>query len=213
MKTLAVAATLGLTPSSQGVAGESPGSGVIDATYTQRDGAVDLRQLELNLPASQIQANGRLGAFPLTSPTAMNIDVRSHNLGEFDTTLRAMGLERNGKSGSAALPVALTGEGEFHGTWGGSLVSPRLSGNLKATQVAVELPPNPNDASHTPQLVKWDSIEANGSYDAERIAVLHGRLIHGQEEISLDGTLSVPGAKGPGSSGQDEMPAFDSDSL
>ena len=213
VNTLAVVATLGLTPSSHAGAGESAGTGFIDATYTQRDGAVDLRRLELDLPASQIQANGRLGAFPLTSPTALNVDVRTHNLGEFDTTLRALGLERNGKSGSAALPVALTGEGEFHGTWGGSLVSPRLSGNLKATQVAVELPPNPNDASHTPQIVKWDSVEANGNYDAERIAVLHGRLIHGQEEISLDGTLSVPGAEGPGSNGRDELPGFDSDSV
>ena len=79
--------------------------------------------------------------------------------------------------------------------------------------MAIELPPNPNDASHTPEIVRWDSVEANGSYDAERIAVLHGRLIHGRGEISLDGTLSVPGAEGPGSSGRDEMPGFDSDSL
>ncbi len=40
-----------------------------------------------------------------------------------------------------------------------------------------------------------------------------GGSTHGQEEITLDGTLSVPGAEGPGSSGRDEMPGFDSDSL
>ena len=46
VNTLAVATTLGLIPSSQGVPGESPGSGAIDATYTQRDGSVDVRRLD-----------------------------------------------------------------------------------------------------------------------------------------------------------------------
>ena len=67
VKTLAVGTTLALSPSTQRVPGESPGTGIIDATYTQRDGSVDLRRLDLSLPASQIQAHGRLGAFPLTS--------------------------------------------------------------------------------------------------------------------------------------------------
>ena len=53
---------------------------------------------------------------------------------------------------------------------GGRLISPRLSGNLKATDVAVELPSEPNDDSRAPQIVRWDSIEATGNYDAERIA-------------------------------------------
>ena len=137
----------------------------------------------------------------------MNIDFRSHNLGEFDTTLRAMGLERNGKSGSAALPVALTGEADFHGSWEGSLISPRLSGNLKATQVAVELPPNPNDASGAPQIVSWDSIEANGSYDAERIAVLHGRLFTGSRRYRWMERFPSQARKGRARAGGTSCPA------
>ena len=210
VNTLKVDALLGLAPSGRPIPGEFPGAGAIDASYSQHTGAVELRRLELNLPASRIQANGRLGAYPMTSPTALNVDLRSHNLGEFDTTLRALGLERNGKSGTAALPVSLSGEGEFHGTWEGSLISPRLAGTLKATQIAIELPPNPNAPSPAPQWVRWDSVDASGSYDAERIAVLHGRLIRGPEQISLDGTLSAPNAGSPGGS---ELPEFDSDSL
>ena len=213
VNTLKVDALLGLAPSGKPMPGEVAGTGAIDASYTQRTGAVDLRRLELNLPASQIEAQGRLGAFPLSSPTQMKIDFRTRNLGEFDTTLRDLGLVRNGKAGSAALPVALTGQGEFHGTWGGSLMSPQLEGNLKATDLAIELPPNPNDQAHGPQFARWDSIEANGSYDAERIAILKGRLNRGEEQISFDGTMSAANAGAPGANRGGEMPAFDSDSM
>ena len=213
VNTLKVDAALGLAPTGHAMAGEAPGTGVIDASYSQHTGTVDLRRLELNLPASRIEAQGKLGAFPMSSPTAMSIAFKSGNLGEFDTTLRALGLERNGKSGSAALPVALTGQSEFHGTWGGSLISPHLEGTLKATQVAVELPPNPKAQEPTPQFVRWDSIEANGSYDAERIAILHGQLIRGPEQITLDGTISAANAGEAGANRGQEMPEFDSDSL
>jgi translocation and assembly module TamB len=211
VNTLVVASTLDVSPTSQPIAGEAPANGVIDATYTQRDGAVDLRRLDLSLPGSEAHAHGRLGAFPLTSQTAMSVDFRSTDLGEFDTVLRALGLERNGKTGTAALPVALSGQAEFHGTWSGSMVSPRLAGVLKATQLAVELPPNPKDPAHAPQFVRWDSVEADGSYTAERIAILHGQLSRGQSQITLDGTLSA--ANAGGATRGDEMPAFDSDSL
>ncbi len=82
-----------------------PAAGLVDGTYTQRDGAVDLRKLDLHTPASQLEAHGHLGAYPLTSPSALAVDFHSRNLGEFDTVLRDLGLTRNGKTGTAALPV------------------------------------------------------------------------------------------------------------
>ena len=96
VRTVSVAANLGLYAPTQTSAGEVPASGAIDATYTQRDGGVDLRKLEVNLPASQLTAHGSLGAYPLDSHTAITVDVHSHNLGEFDTVLRSLGLRRNG---------------------------------------------------------------------------------------------------------------------
>jgi translocation and assembly module TamB len=221
--TTTVGANLSVSPSEGPVAGEVPASGFIDGTYTQHDGAVELRQFELNLPRSQVQAHGRLGAFPLTSSTDMNIDLHTRNLGDFDKVIRDLGLNRNGKSGSAALPVGLTGQADFDGTWAGSLVSPRLAGSLKATQLAIELPPNPNDKSGAPQFVRWDSVDADGSYGADRIAIVHGQVRRGPSQITLSGTLSAPNAArstaGPGGLSPggvprgDEMPAFDSASL
>jgi translocation and assembly module TamB len=212
VNTLVVGATLDLKPSVQAVANEEPGSGALDATYTQRNGAVDVRRLDLSLPASQIQAHGRLGAYPLTSPTALSLDFRSHDLGDFNTVLRELGLGREGKSGTAALPVTLGGQAEFQGSWAGSLVSPHIAGTAKATELAIEFPPKPDDASHTPQFVRWDSIEADGSYDAEHIAIVHGQLKRGEAQINLQGTLSAASAN-PAAARPDEKPAFNAGSF
>ena len=212
-QTVTVGATLSLTPSAQGVAGEVPANGSVDATYTQSDGAVDLRRLELHTPASALEARGHLGAYPLTSPSAFGVDFHSHNLDEFDAVLRDLGLNRYGKTGAAALPVSLAGQLDvLHGTWTGSLVDPRLAGNLKATQLSIELlpiqPAQTAKALHPqavqPRFVRWDSVEATGSYAGERIVVSHGLLRRGKSEIALDGTLDAA----PG-----RAPEFDSNSV
>jgi translocation and assembly module TamB len=219
--TLAVSANLTMSAENNPPRGEAPGAGTIDATYLQRDGSVDVRALDLRLPASRLDAQGRLGAYPLTSPTALNVDFHSSNLGEFDTVLRALGLRRNGKSGTAALPVALGGQADYHGTWSGSLTSPRLAGKLTATQLAMELPSRTKDG--TPQWMRWDRVEATGSYDAEHIAIVHGTLQRGAAQIVVDGSLvaaAVPQTKVNGKRARlrsgtrgDEMPAFDSNSV
>ncbi len=134
--TVSVIALFGMSPSKQIPQGEVPANGVIDATYTQHDGAVDLRKLELHLPGSDLEAHGRLGAYPVNRSSALNVDFHSSNLAEFDAVLRSLGLNRNGRAGTAALPVALSGQAEFHGSWAGSLVEPQISGSLKATQLA-----------------------------------------------------------------------------
>jgi translocation and assembly module TamB len=213
VNTLVVAATLSLSPSAQGVKNEAPATGFLDATYTQSNGAVDLRKLELNTPASQLLAEGHLGAFPVTSPSSFAVEFHSHDLGEFDTVLRDLGLNRNGKSGTAALPAALTGQVDFlHGTWNGSLVDPHLAGNAKATQLSIEMPvmqsgkPSQPGTSQPVQSVQFDSIETAGSYSAQRIAIEHGLLRRGKSEINLSGTLDAAPARG-------RMPAFDANSV
>jgi translocation and assembly module TamB len=205
--TLAVNATLALSPSGHGLPGEVPSSGVVDGTYTQRDGAVALRKLELRTPASLLEAHGQLGAYPLASPSAFSVEFHSQNLGEFDTVLRDLGLTRNGKTGTAALPVALTGQLDFlHGSWNGSLSNPHLAGNLKATQLALELPAAAGVQSGQPQLVRLDTVEAMGSYSAARIDVSHGVARRGKSVIDLSGTLDAMPA---GAS----APSFDSSSV
>jgi translocation and assembly module TamB len=213
VNTLAVGATLNLSPSAQGVKNEVPATGFLDATYTQRNGAVDVRKLEVNTPASQVTAQGHLGAYPLTSPTALAVEFHSHDLGEFDTVLRDLGLSRNGKSGTEALPAALTGQVDFlRGTWNGSLVDPHLAGDAKATHLTIEMPVIEGGNSSPPakiaptQSVQFDLVEATGSYSAARIAIAHGLLQRGNSEINLSGTLDAAADHG-------HTPAFDANSV
>jgi len=208
-RTLTVGATLNLNPPAHAVAGEAPASGILDATYTQRDGAVDLRSLVVAMPASRIDAHGHLGAYPTSSPSAISVDLRSQNLGEFDALLRDLGLRREGKEGTAALPATLGGQVEFHGTWANSLIDPHLSGSLKASNVAIELPAGAKGRPGNPQYVHLDSIDAAGSYSAARISIDRGQLIHGQANIAVEGSLTAAAPLMRGVA----KPAFDDNSL
>jgi translocation and assembly module TamB len=183
-------------------ASEQPTSGVIDATYTQRDGSVAVRNLELHLPQSEFLARGQLGAYPLTSPSNLNIEFHSRNFAEFDTVLRALDVNRNGRSGAAALPVSLSGQADFTGTWAGSVARPHLAGHLKATDFQAEMPSTQNSPAQ-PRLIHFDSLEADGSYASARIAVLHAVAIRGKSHIVFNGTLDAADTT---------EPDFDSDS-
>jgi translocation and assembly module TamB len=194
-RSLAVAGSLNMTPPAHLLPDEAPAYGIVDGTYTQRDGAVDLRKLELSLPGSHVQARGNMGAYPLNSASVLTVDFHSRNLGEFDTVLRSLGLRRHGKSGVEALPVALTGQADFQGTWTGSLANPHIAGNLNATQLSVEIPssrpgqsPQPGQPE-SPRFVHFDSVVAAGSYSSSRIAVDHALLLRGNTRLNLKGAL------------------------
>ncbi len=196
-RTVSVSTTLALSPS--GAGGGTPTNGVVDATYTQRDGSVDVRKLDVKTPASEMQASGTLGAYPITSASALAIDFRSRNLGEFDTVLRDLGFERGTRTGASALPVKLSGEGEFHGTWTGSLLRPTLAGTVKATSLAMEMPEpgagtqatgGPRQAGN-PRFVEFDLAQASGSYSPSRITIQQGTLVRGAARVIVSGTLDA----------------------
>ena len=213
--TLAVNTRFSLAPSSRKIAGESPASGSVDGTYTQRDGAVDLRHLELHTPASSVMARGHLGAYPMLSPSAINIEVHTHDLAEFDPLLRDLGLEHSGRRGTAALPLALHGSADLtHATWNGSLLDPHITGDLHASQVDLELAAfdaDPKIAATNHRTLHVDNIDATGSYAAARIGIDHASVTAGQEEIALDGSLTAP----PGSPAYaaNPTPSFDGRSM
>jgi translocation and assembly module TamB len=208
--TLVVGATLKLSAPADVPVGETPAGGTIDATYTQRNGAVDLRKLELRTATSEFDAHGSLGAYPMTSPTAISVSFDSRNLQDFDPLLRSLGMRREGHTGVAALPAELSGEAAFRGAWTGSLVDPHLAGSAQATNLSFEIPPA-GKANAGPQWVHWDTAQATGSYSAAQITIEHGALQQGKAEIVLDGSLAAtteriaPGHRAP-------VPVFDSES-
>lgn len=200
-----VDARFALSPSAHGAAGAVPTSGVIDASYAQRTGKVDLRKLELHTPSSLFVAQGDLGAYPMASPSALTVDFRSHNLSEFDTVLRDLGLKRGGKQGTAALPLSLTGEAEAHANWSGSLLAPKLDGTLRASDLSLEMPALEGEkATAQPRTVHLDAIDLKGSYAPTHIAVEQAQITRGNAHLAASGTLDAT----PG-----RTPVFDANSL
>ncbi len=192
--TVSVNAQFGLSPSRQTPAGEAPTTGAIDATYAQHNGSVEVRKLEIHLPQSDLEAHGVLGAYPTASPSALTVDFHSRNLAEFDAALRSLGYKRNGKTGTAALPVSLGGQADFHGMWTGSLARPHIAGTVEATQLTVELPAG---STGTPQIVRFDSVSASGLYSPSQIAIQHAQLQRGTTRIALGGTLEATPGREP----------------
>jgi translocation and assembly module TamB len=213
--TLSVGALFSFTPPAQAAPGKVLAGGLVDATYTHHDGAVDLRKLKLVLPSSQLEAHGHLGAHPMASPSTLTVDFHSGNLDEFDTVLRDLGLARNGRSGTAALPIALYGQGEFHGTWTGSLVDPHLVGFAKATQLGVEIPAGfiADSAQKPTQFIRLDAAEATGSYSAARIDIAHALLRRGNGVIDVSGSLAASPAAGSAARRSTPTPSFDANSV
>jgi translocation and assembly module TamB len=207
VQTLSVDARLSVSPSPRPVPGEAPATGVIDGIYTQHDGAVELQALTIDLPSSHIDAHGHLGAYPLSSASALNISFDSHNLSDFDRVLRDLGFTHEGKAGTAALPASISGGTNFEGTWEGSLDDPHLAGTLKATNLSVELPPA--HKAQKPQSVHLDAVNVTGSYSATRISIDHGQLTNGASAITIEGSLAAA-APSPSGAG---TPNFDADSL
>jgi translocation and assembly module TamB len=180
---------------------------MIDGIYTQHDGAVELRALAINMPQSHLEANGHIGAYPLESPSQINVALHSQNVTEFDPVLRDLGLRHAGRTGAAALPIALGGAMDFRGMWTGSLVDPHLAGTLTATNLSVELPSSdPKAPAHSLHL---DAVDAAGSYSATRIAVDHAQLTERGATIHADGSLTAADL----SARKSGMPRFDANSL
>ena len=193
-RTVVVSTKLALSPSGRATA-EAPASGVVDATYAHRDGSVDVRKLSLTLPASTLDASGKIGAYPMTGPTSLMLTLHTRRLEEFDTALRDLGLERGGRTGVAALPARLSGQTDFTGTWTGSLLKPKIAGTAKADALALEMP----DQDKGQSFLSLDSAEATGSYSDDRIAIDHAQLVHGAARLTVSGTLdAAPVATRPG---------------
>ena len=188
--TVSVNAQLAMSPSRQTPAGEAPTSGAIDATYFHSNGSVDVRKLEVHLPATNLEAHGSLGAYPIVRSSALTINFHSQNLAELDAALRSLGYKRNGRSGSAALPISLAGQADFHGGWTGSLARPHIAGTIEATQLAIEMPSN-STSSRAPNSLLLDSLAATGSYSPAQIAVQHAELVRGNARVILSGTLDA----------------------
>ena len=216
---LRVSANVALNAPATVTAGRVPLSGNVDATYFNRGGSVQLRQLVAQTPATHVQAQGSLGVYPLEGRSDIQADLTTTNLGEFDRTLTALGLSTTGqagtKTGVKAIPVELHGQAEFHGDVTGSLLSPDVKGHLTATNFdtvfanAASPTSNASASLHavsavaqsavTPSLstaaapaqtdIHWDRLDTLAEYSEQLISIQQATLTRGTTTVHASGEL------------------------
>jgi translocation and assembly module TamB len=189
-------ANVTLTPSRQTPAGEVPLSGIVDATYFQSNGTVQVKQLQAHTPASRFDVSGGLGVYPLSRTSTLLVNVETTNLGEFDKALSTLGVAAQGKRGVQALPVRLDGQAQFHGTVSGTLSHPDAKGHLTASNFDLLL---------ADQTLHWDSLVTDAEYSQWLIAVQQATLTRGTTIIHASGQLHAHHFSG-------HRPSFDEES-
>jgi translocation and assembly module TamB len=148
-----------------------------------------VRAMDVRMPHSRVQGTGSLGVYPITRTSEMSLDLQTSDLSEFDGVLRTLDLKRGDRIGTAALPVVLKGQAQFHGQFSSAWLTPRVEGRLTATEIGIEIPAAAgSDAVH---FVNWDSMDADGVYTPASIVVRHSVLRHGQASVTLEGHLDA----------------------
>ena len=153
----------------------------------------------------------------MSRATGINVDFHSTNLGDFDALLRDLGVTSYGRAGAAALlhqpcragrlprHLGRLGSRSSHRRLGQDYPdrhrdAPRQAEPKRTSQLSL-VDPRPNP------YIAQDSIEAAGSYSAQRIVIDSATLHRGPAEIALEGSLD---ATPPQNRGAD--PTFDSNS-
>ncbi|HTF69409.1 MAG TPA: translocation/assembly module TamB domain-containing protein, partial [Edaphobacter sp.] len=175
---------LKLTPtgsSRPGVFSNVPITGQVLAHYTGRNETVQIRQLSVQTPQSTLQASGILGVNLGDPLTALHVDLTVHDLEEYNQLLTSLGLEGEGKKGSAAIPVKLHGALHFSGTAQGIARDLDVKGHVQASNI--EFAMGPTDA-----LI--DSLVADAEYSPnDGVAVANSTLRRGTAVLNAEGTV------------------------
>ncbi|HVJ07776.1 MAG TPA: translocation/assembly module TamB domain-containing protein [Acidisarcina sp.] len=210
---LTLKAKMTMMPTRSAAKGEVPVSGMVDAEYFNRHGTVEIQALEAQTPGTHLSVKGSLGVYPESRTSALQGDLVTKNLGEFDRTLNALGLVANGKHGVQALPVELQGQAEFHGQVTGTIYEPIVKGHVVATNFATVLPA-PAASGSTParatsgpaallgtattappaapagqQKIQWDRLDATGEYSLEQISIQQATIARGHTVVHATGSI------------------------
>ena len=180
-----VTADLQLSPSGvkrPGAASNVPVSGVVQAAYDGRSQVVNIQKVDIHTPATNLAVNGVLGVNNGDPLTNLQLNLQARDLGEFDQTLQTIGLESNGKKGSAAIPVVLHGTLAFVGTAIGAIHNIDVKGHLNADNLEARL--------GTAADVHIDSVVADAEYSpSSGVAVGSSTIKRNSAVLNLAGTF------------------------
>jgi translocation and assembly module TamB len=165
----------------RGISSNIPLTGQILAHYTGKNETVRIQQASLQTPQSTIQAAGILGVNLGDPLTALHVDMTVRDLGEYNQLLTTLGLQEEGKKGSAAIPVKLHGAVHFMGTAQGRAVDLDVKGHVQATDLEFAM-------GTTDVLI--DSLVADAEYSPNSgVAVASSTIQRGSAVLNASGTL------------------------
>ncbi len=175
---------LGIVPASKPSPGEIPVRGQIDGVYRGSRDELEISELHLTTPGSELTATGNLA-----TTSALRFSFTSHNLREWTPLLEAAYASSN--YGPSKLPFAVHGWANFTGTASGKLSAIALAGNLEVYDFDTTLPASQRTAS---RMVHWDAITAAVQYSSSHFAARNGSLIHGHTSVHFDVSAELTGA-------------------
>ncbi len=170
----------------KGAASDIPVSGQALAHYDGKTEVVRVEKVQLFTPESMLNASGVLGVNKGDRLTSLHADLSVRDLGEYDQLLQTLGVQANGKKGSAALPVVLHGTLGFTGSASGPIADLDLKGHLQATQIEVKV-----GTGETQQAdVQIDSVVADGEFSPySGLAVASSTIKRGSAILNVGGTV------------------------
>ncbi|MEO6815693.1 MAG: translocation/assembly module TamB domain-containing protein [Edaphobacter sp.] len=165
----------------RGALSDIPVTGQAQAHYSGSNETVQIQSVTMQTPQSNIDASGVLGVNAGDPLTSLRVDMTVRDLGEYNQLLLTLGLEGNGKKGTAAIPVILHGAIQFNGTARGAIRNLDVKGHLEAQNVEAKI-------GTTDALI--DSLVANAEYSPNSgLLVATSTIKRGTAVLNVTGDL------------------------
>jgi translocation and assembly module TamB len=167
---------LNIAPPLKPTPGEIPTHGQMNGIYRGSRDELDVTELHLTTPASEITAAGNPAG-----NAALRFSFTSHNLREWAPLLE-------GIYGSPYLPFAVHGWASLTGNASGKLSALSVSGNLEVYDFDTVLPPTERVAARA---IHWDALSTALQYSSNHFAAHNGSLVHGHTTARFDASATL----------------------
>jgi len=168
--------SLSIEPALKQTPEEIPVRGQMNGIYRASNDELDVNQLHLTTPGSEITATGNLSA-----TSALRFSATSHNLREWTPLLEATYGARN-------LPFAIHGWASLGGYASGGLSALSVNGNLEVYDFDTILPASDRVSS---RVIHWDALSTAVQFSSNHFGAHNGSIIHGHTTAHFDASTAL----------------------
>lgn len=169
---------LSIAPPPKPSPSEIPLRGQIDGIYRGSKDELEVSQLHLTTPSSEITAAGDLAA---SSSSSLRFSFTSHNVKEWTPLLEVA-------YGSRELPFTVHGWASLAGNASGKLSAISINGNLEVYDFDTVLPATERLSSRT---VHWDALTTAVRLSSSHFAAHNGSIIHGHTTARFESSAEL----------------------